>query len=492
MISGRQTLDQIVRALAEERAKGQDLDRRMAAASERILAIDVERGKAMAALAGVRVGHLATGAVGRLEGADRTAMELLQARAANRASIQQTLEEADARLASLEHERGGLADALEAASERVDAAEAATQARLEQDERYRAKRESAQAAERTAKHADEKVQESEAEREAKGRAFEADPTFMYLWRRGYGTSRYRAGPLTRRLDRWVARLIGYDDARANYARLVDIPVRLREHADAVAEAAREAFEALQRLDEEARAADGVDALEAEREAAAAALERHDAATSEAAVARQEAFDRLERIDRGEDETYAQAVATMAAELGREDVQELRRAALATPYPEDDAIVARLVDLEAERERLRTTLAELKGVAEASRTRLAELEALRHEFTKQQMADPGTSFPDRDVVTTMITQFLLGAATSKALWRVLEGQRRRSGGRSNPTFGSGGFGRGSPWTGGASWPGTSGRGRGGGGARPSGGSIPRGGFRTGGRIGGRGFKTGGKF
>jgi hypothetical protein len=124
MISGRQTLDQIVRALAEERAKGQDLDRRMAAASERILAIDVERGKAMAALAGVRVGHLATGAVGRLEGADRTAMELLQARAANRASIQQTLEEADARLASLEHERGGLADALEAASERVDAAEA--------------------------------------------------------------------------------------------------------------------------------------------------------------------------------------------------------------------------------------------------------------------------------------------------------------------------------------------------------------------------------
>ena len=53
---------------------------------------------------------------------------------------------------------------------------------------------------------------------------------MYLWRKKFGTAEDRSGPLVRFFDRHVARLIGYDKARANYALLNDIPQRLREHA----------------------------------------------------------------------------------------------------------------------------------------------------------------------------------------------------------------------------------------------------------------------
>ena len=39
---------------------------------------------------------------------------------------------------------------------------------------------------------------------------------MYLWNRKFGTAEYRAGPFARFIDRQVARVVGYDKARANY------------------------------------------------------------------------------------------------------------------------------------------------------------------------------------------------------------------------------------------------------------------------------------
>jgi hypothetical protein len=502
MISGRQTLDGITRALKEEQARLADVDRRLKAANERILAIDAARAKELAALARVRVGHLARGGAATIASSDERVAGMLAARSGDRQALEASLRDAETEAARLEAEREGIADALEAASADLDAAEATTQHRLEGDEAYRAQRERASAAERTARHADEKARASEEERAAKGRAFEADPIFMDLWRRGYGTSRYRAWFLMRLIDRRVARLVGFDANRATYSRLVELPVRLREHAEAVAAAADDEIEALHALDQAARREDGVDALERARVDAAGALERHDAAIAAAEAARREAFERLERMDRGEDDAYGAIVNVLTSELQRADVQALRREALATPYPEDDAIVARLLDLERERAGLAGTVDELKVVADRNRSKVQELEALRREFTARGLSGSGTGFPDGDLVTTMLTQFLRGAATREALWRVLEAQRRTTSQRSNPTFGSGGFGRGSPW-GGGSWSrptrgtGPFGGGLGGGfgglgGGAPKSGGMPRGGgFRTGGRMGGGGFRTGGK-
>ena len=87
------------------------------------------------------------------------------------------------------------------------------------------------AALRMAEEADKKAAQAEADREEKRKPYEADPLFMYLWRRRFGTAEYRANRLARYLDRKVARLIGYDKARANYAMLNELPVRLREHAE---------------------------------------------------------------------------------------------------------------------------------------------------------------------------------------------------------------------------------------------------------------------
>lgn len=83
---------------------------------------------------------------------------------------------------------------------------------------------------RMAEEAERKAAQAAEDRERKRRPYEADPLFTYLWRRSYGTAAYRAGPLARYLDRKVARLVGYEAARANYALLIALPDRLAEHA----------------------------------------------------------------------------------------------------------------------------------------------------------------------------------------------------------------------------------------------------------------------
>jgi hypothetical protein len=77
----------------------------------------------------------------------------------------------------------------------------------------------------------EKAVQAEADREEKRKPYEADPLFMYLWGRRYGTRDYQAIPLVRYFDRKVAHLIGFEEARVNYTLLMELPERLREHAD---------------------------------------------------------------------------------------------------------------------------------------------------------------------------------------------------------------------------------------------------------------------
>jgi hypothetical protein len=79
--------------------------------------------------------------------------------------------------------------------------------------------------------AERKAVQAEADLAEKRVPYEQDPIFMYLWRRGFGTPRYKSTGLVRYLDRKAAAHIGYAEASRNYAMLTELPLRLREHAD---------------------------------------------------------------------------------------------------------------------------------------------------------------------------------------------------------------------------------------------------------------------
>ena len=469
MISGRHALGVIDDSLNQERASIETADTRIAEISRQLLALQQARVEDIRELARLRVDMMASGnTLSGIDAVERQVAAVLKAR--------QTAEaELDARIPALQDERNGLEagretqrQAVEEAADALDLAEAATQARLDADADYQAQEQRTREADRIARHAEDKALHSEQEKNEKGQSYRDDALFLYLWDRHYGTPQYRAWPVTRWLDTKVARLVDFEDARANYARLQEIPVRLREHAEQKKRDAEAAFEVLRGLDEQAREQDGVVALEASREQQQAGLDEIDARIEEAAERYGELLARKEDFAVGEDEHYRKAVGYVASELRRDDTRELRRDAMATPFPDDDLVVNRLFEREHQVQQLETSLNELKRALRQQHEKLQELESLRADFRHRRYDQSGYSFSDGTLIAAMLGNFLNGMLDRDSLWRVLEQQQRYRPRRTNPTFGSGGFGRGTVWGG------------------------RRGGFGRGGGGGGGGFRTGGGF
>ena len=491
MISGRQTLASIGSAVTDENEKIMATDKRISEAADRLVELQKTRAREYRSLARLRVGHIASDPViTSIDDTERQVLALLQARESASAALVQELHAAEENGKAQEAERTTQADVLGQAAEAVDAAEAKTQARLDAEPAYQAQREQATEAERIAMHADEKAARSEQEQEVKGGSYRDDPLFTYLWGRHYGTPDYQASALARWLDGKVARLVGYADARANYSRLREIPLRLREHAQQTRQQADTEFEALRELDRQARAADGIPALEAVQEKQQEQLDAIDGRIEALEATRQQLLHRKEAFAAGEDDNYRQAVEYLASEFRRDDLRELRRDALTTPFPEDDLIISRLLDIEADRQTTESSTHELKNSMRQHRERLSELESLRQEFKRQRYDQAGSGFANGSLVTMMLENFLKGLMSRKDLLRVLEQQQRYQPRHSNPTFGSGGFGRGTIWGGGLGD--ALGRGELGGLGR-RGGGLGRGGLGGLGRGGsGGGFRTGGGF
>jgi len=488
MISGRQALASIDQALKEERAKIEEIEQRIEAKSAALVEQRQADTRDYRELARVRVDLLAGGELVRhIDQAERQVLALLKGRETAARELAERIRAAEEARAALEAERTAQAAEVDRAAGAVDQAEAETQARLDADPAYQTQRERAREAERTARHADEKASGSEQEREQKGESYRSDPLFMYLWERSYGLPAYMANPLIRWLDGKVARLIGFADARANYARLNEIPERLRQHAEGLKAAAEAEFQALKDLDTRAREADGMPALEEKRDGLQAELDAIDERIESAETDYDSLLVQRGDCASGDDEHTRQAVELLAGELRQDDILELRRQALETPFPDDDLIVARMLQRDDEARMLEGAVQGLKETLGQHRARLKEFDALRADFKRQRYDRAGSTFSDGAVIALMLGNFLNGTLDRRALWKILQEQQRYRPPRADPTFGSGGFGRGTVWgdTGLSDiLGGDIGRGGWGGG----------GGFRTGGGFGGGGggFRTGGGF
>jgi hypothetical protein len=485
MTSGLETLGSIDQAVNQIRRDIQDLDREIQAASDSLVRMGQEETTRFRELAELRLDEMTNGQlIAEMDQADRRVGELLHQRGEALDSLQVQIEESHRRQSDLEAEREAQQQRVHAASETLDRGEAATQKRLASEPAYQAQLDKARNADGVAKHAEEKAQLSEKDRAVKGKEFEADSLFTYLWKRGYGTPRYSANPLFRFLDGWVARLCRYVDARPNYTMLLEIPKRLREHADNVRADADLEFAALRELEEKAAAEDGVPAL---REALAgeqrraqeidAAIEKEEARYSELVKQRSE-------FAGGEDPISRECLDVLVDQFRREPLAQLRREAAQTITAHDNVVVEKLADLQLSKQRLDAQLAQNRDLHLRHLNRLEELEKVRRDFKREHYDGAHSTFSNGALIGAMLNEFLRGMASSGQLWNTIERQHRRRRIEADPTFGSGGFG----FPSGGSWSFPIPMPRGGGGISIGGG----GGGISGGGRGGGGFRTGGGF
>lgn len=492
MISGSQAIAEIAQVARGQQQALDDLDARLAELRSQQQALLHERAEQLKALARIRVELLGDAASDPLDAAEAEAARRLEERDAAVAALEQEIADAQAGRDALEQARSAQSERLQAAADALDAAEAQAQTRLAEDVDYQAQLEQTQEAERIALYAAEKASEREQEQVGKISAYQADPLFMYLWQRDHGGDNDRARGLTAWLDAKVARLIGYADARLSYQRLLEIAPRLRAHAEQMQQRAEAEIDALAALDEAARAADGIPALEQTRAREQDAFDEIDQRIDVAQQRLDALIEQRAEFAAGQDAQSRAAVERLAAALGASELVELERAARATPMREDDQLIAALVELEREQRRLAFLRDQLEATRSKQQQRLHDLTELQRDMRRRRMDAPGSLFEDKGLVAMMLANFVNGLLDRRALLRGLEEQYRYRPQRADPDFGSGRYRRGSPW-GGRPHPGSIGRsssGRLGGSA--SGDGFGGGGFGTGGGFGGSGFRTGGGF
>lgn len=155
--------------------------------------------------------------VARKERSEQEITERLARLDRERANVEQELNRTTERLNRLVEERGRLQQEVAA--------------RLKNDADFQQLSQEALAAEAILKRNEERAEEIRREADEKRPAFERSRLFSYLQRRKFGTSEYRYEGLTRRLDRWVANLIGYERARRSYDFLQSTPKLVAEEVE---------------------------------------------------------------------------------------------------------------------------------------------------------------------------------------------------------------------------------------------------------------------
>jgi len=486
MYSGREVLAAINSGLVQTNTQVNNSEQEIEQLNNQQMELEKSKTEQFRKLAKLRLNLLASGdIIKRLDASERRAEELLKQRLRTRQDLKQQIANLENDKSRLEQQRDDQTILVDKATEALDQREAETQQKLAADKNYQQHLQQAQVADRTTTHAEEKTDVATRDRIEKGKPYEQDAFFMYLWKRSYGTSKYHANGLIRYLDKKIAHLCSYDKARANYSMLTELPVRLQSHAEKKRKLADDAFQILKKLEQNAVTAAGVPQLQARLDAAEQALQTaeqaldiHDAKAL-ALQHRETAF------ITGDDQEFQDIIKLLVSSFRQDDLKALYQDAAQTPLPDDDLIVRELQNIRHQQQELRETLYRERDLLKEQQQRQLGLASVQRSFKQSRYDASNSVFSDGTKISLLLNQYLNGILDSNVLWKQLQRLQKTQATYSDPYFGTGGFPRG----GGGVW-------RGGRSPFPRGGSggfsFPRRGGFGGLGGGGGGFKTGGGF
>ena len=461
MLTGRDALVSIEQAISQTRNEESRLDEALRSAMEEATRLRREEAHGFRTVAQVKLDAMMRGqVVGDLEATEQRALEMvrnhvkeLEELARRRDTAQAALDAAEA----IKHKRDqDLADALEAAlALRQQSAE-----RMKSDPDWQKATIALASATEIAANADRKASLAEADLAAKGKPYQDDPLFMYLWNKKHGQAEDASGTLVRFFDRKVARLVGYHDARANYAMLNEIPIRLREHAHRKQADVEAAKAHVLEIERRVMVAEGIEALEA-RAATAVDAMRAAAETVMKLTAELHAIEaeRQKADTGGADAVYNRAVDLLAQTLSREDLRKLYQDAVKTPAKTDDQAILAISAARKALQKADEEVSQIRSEIRELARRRGELEGARDRARHQGYDDPrGTFGGGHDMLGQVIGGILSGALQGAVIDRILRDNYRAPFPAPDRDFGGpigipswpnpwGGDSRGSGWPGG---------------------------------------------
>ena len=422
--SGRNLLAEIDRALSASRDEFRAIDIELQSASATLGRTRRREAGIYQQLARLRLEDIAAARfVDAVDNADKRAGELLAERDNELAALESDIGDRQRQLADIEAQRQQALAAVADAETALDELLSGVDAALASDDEYLRQTGAVQQALETAANAQAKTAEAQARREEKRQPYEHDSLFMYLWRRGYGTSEYRAGLVARFFDGLVARHIRFEPARRNYYALNEIPRRLASHTARLEEKATALAATLADYERAADVAAGCEPLEAALGSAREQLQHMETRLEVA----QEDFDariaEREQYASASDPLFRRAMQVLDEQFRAEPVPQLRREAALTANIEDDALVEQLASVREEQQRLSHYIEDHSDVHARRAARVNELTTLRRRYRDRNFDAENSLIDDQGKVGVMLGEFLRGLVSSDQLWQAIRHAQR---------------------------------------------------------------------
>ncbi len=453
MITGRQTLASIEEALQQVSAESNRLSAELDSATQEKARLIAERLTAFQELAKFRA-KLAT-VDGVIDEADQLSAQvttILQARQKTLNALQKREADANSTRERILAEQKLLDKDVEQLEKKLDALGEAARKALAADPAYNSHAKLYADSRGVVEKANEKAAKSRAEEAEKGAPYRNDPLFLYLWERKFATSDYPHRGLVRWLDGWVARLIGYQEARLNFNMLTAIPQRLAEHAARMAQIMKAEKDALDAIEGAKIRELADDDLPQKLRAAHASREKQTADMQALNAELQETGAQLKIYAEGQDQSFRAAIDGTTKFLEGVNLGSLLRDARRTPDVQDDEIVALIGRLADGVNAVEQDAQSKRAALDAAFARKQELLRIASEFRRARYDQPGSVFdaPSGSNTQQWLQLLLQGAITAADYWiRTQNSQRWRN--RPGDGYRRSDFpsSRGSDWFGGGS-------------------------------------------
>jgi len=440
MLSGRKALSSIDQTLQTVRNEAVRLDQQLSRLVGQVTMNQRHRLTLLNQIAKVRLSEIESGELqSEFNTADAQVADILSQRDTALNALTDSIDRLNVSIARGDTEREALLEKCNAVSDQIVQVEAKVQAELTLNQAYIDQFQTTQQAESVSEEAERKVEQAKADMAEKAAPYQADELFMYLWRRGYGTTEYKGGLFSRFMDGWVARLIKYEPARINFWNLNEIPKRLTEHADRVGDAADAAMLTLQQLEADALQQAGAAQLETELTGLRNQLDAHDDAIESQEAELNEALSHRATYNSGGDEYTQQCLARIASALEHQNLDGIYRYVRQTHSPMDDNIVLELQELEDSLESLKGDMTGVRALHDGQINKLREIETVRQQFKNSRFDDVRSGFSNDALISSVLSQFLQGVISGADLWGTIKRNQRYRNVGSSPDFGSGGLG-----------------------------------------------------
>ena len=464
MIDGRHSFEILEQNLGSVRNKLSSVHQRMTHLGQKLESLRQALSDQYRDLAGVRLDELeAKRIIGDLDSTDRTVLKLLVEKRAAVETLERDIAAIQDRLEPLNQQRDELGLERDRLLAKIDEQMDAIEAELVQTDAFKEGQKALSTTLSQVEKAQEKADQALSDRKEKGRPYESDPLFMYLWKHRFSTPDYKGGFFSKSLDRWVAKMVHYDENRANYHMLLQLPDHLAAHAQKVQEKADGVEEELEEIRRSAFEKGGLGSVQGKLDRVDPKIERLEKAIEEKEEKYQALMDEHAEYAADKDRYSQEAIDLQSAQLKRKDMLDLYHEARMTATPTDDAVVSRIGALNEEQQQLEKELAGLKTEQGRRRNDYSKLEDLRGWYRRRNYDSQRIGFPSGFDLTVLLGELLRGTLSSGGIRdRIGRSQYRRR--RKGPL--SGGFGGGL-----GGYLGSRGRG--------SRGSSRGGGFRTGG-------------